>query len=63
MRLEEVNGVFFILDGGPAPNGICDLSTCFEPSAGTYLVLECDTDEELGTAQLCLAHAKEYATI
>lgn len=59
--MSEKRSVIFILDGGPM-EGPCGLSECFDPSAGTYEVVDADTNQCYGAVQLCKKHGEQLAT-
>jgi hypothetical protein len=61
--------VIYIPDGGPSQPG-CDVpyempygwEFCGDPSVGIFIVVNDDTNEQLGTVNFCQKHAEEYAT-
>lgn len=59
--MADIVSLYFMRDGGPM-NEPCAMRSCFKDSSGTFLVVNEETDEELGAVQLCEDHAKNLAT-
>lgn len=58
---ETHRAVYFVPDGGPTSE-TCGWSRCSEQSVGVFLVIDDDTNAEIGTVDLCDSHASRLAT-
>jgi hypothetical protein len=77
-KKHQKRNVIFILDGGPGPGpcgikirsagecvvleGDAHLPNCSDPPTGMYEIVDADTNERLGSVQLCRKHGEQLAT-
>jgi hypothetical protein len=57
----ERRNIYFVQDGGPM-NEWCGLHDCLERSVGQFLMIDDETDKQLSVIDLCLEHARMFAT-